>query len=40
MYMMPMGVVGGVAYLVRSLRPARARDAAKGQAALKQGASG
>src|SRR5215475_3568754 len=43
MYLMPMGIVGGVAYLVRSLRPARAPEAAKAakqQAALKQRVSG
>src|SRR5215510_1713209 len=39
MYLMPMGIVGGVYYLVRSLRPVRAPEAAKAQAALKQRAS-
>jgi branched-chain amino acid transport system permease protein len=39
MYLMPMGIVGGVYYLVRSLRPVRASET-KGQAALKQRASG
>jgi branched-chain amino acid transport system permease protein len=41
MYLMPMGIVGGVYYLVRSLRrPVRAPEAAKAQATLKQRASG
>jgi branched-chain amino acid transport system permease protein len=40
MYLMPMGIVGGVAYLVRSLRPTRAPETAKAQATLKQGARG
>ena len=39
MYLMPMGIVGGVYYLVRSMRPVRAPEA-KAQAALKQRASG
>ena len=39
MYLMPMGIVGGVYYLVRSLRPVRAPET-KAQGALKQRASG
>jgi branched-chain amino acid transport system permease protein len=39
MYLMPMGIVGGVYYLVRSLRSGRAPETAKAQAALKQRAS-
>jgi branched-chain amino acid transport system permease protein len=39
MYLMPMGIVGGVYYLIRSVRGAR-RPAAKEQGALKQRVSG
>jgi branched-chain amino acid transport system permease protein len=39
MYLMPMGVVGGVYYLVRSLRGSVAKPQAEEQAALKQRAS-
>jgi len=43
MYLMPMGIVGGVYYLIRSLRQGRGLEteqAAKQQAALKQRVSG
>ena len=43
MYLMPMGIVGGVYYLIRSLRQVRGPEteqAAKQQAALKQRVSG
>jgi len=44
MYLMPMGIVGGVYYLIRSLRQGRGleteQQAAKQQAALKQRVSG
>jgi branched-chain amino acid transport system permease protein len=43
MYLMPMGIVGGVYYLIRSLRQVRGpatEQAAKQQAALKQRVSG
>ena len=39
MYLMPMGIVGGVYYLVRSLRGSMRGSQAKEQAALKQRAS-
>jgi branched-chain amino acid transport system permease protein len=39
MYLMPMGIVGGVYYLVRSLRGSMRGSQAKAQAALKQRAS-
>ena len=40
MYLMPMGIVGGVYYLVRSMRSMRSPDAKAREQALKQRASG